>query len=249
MKHIKLFEQFISEMKAGDYIAYIDDKRKPGGTDKEIMNDYSLQVMNRTRTGFEIMGALEDIEAFVADYNIILDEEPRMNESVINEAKLFLFSFAYNTDEDDVDYIQDILIDAGVDAIAQPGLESDEMVVKAKNAVELRKAKKAIKANGFEIYESSVKSVQEAIDVDYWADYNTDTSGRGKKEFAEKSKKFNKNFFNNAMNSWNSEAESDSTLGAFTSEYSKIYKLAEEFFKRAGYISVNIIHAMIAQES
>lgn len=82
MKHIKLFEQFIAEKKAGDYIAYIDDKRSPGGTDKEIINDYGLQVMNRTRTGFEIMGALEDIEAFVADYNIILDEEPRMNERV-----------------------------------------------------------------------------------------------------------------------------------------------------------------------
>lgn len=237
----------------------------------------------------------------------------RLFEEYITEAKLFLFSFAYNTDEDDVDYIQDILKDANVDAIAQPGLESDEMVVKAKNAVELRKAKKAIKADGFEIYESTVnearmmpiaqyyknsgskvkstakeidaiintadfvadsskqrlldlitdlveeyhleasmeadRNLQEAIDVDYWADYNTDTSGRGNKEFAEKSKKFNKNFFNNAMNSWNSEAESDSTLRAFTSEYSKIYKLAEEFFKKAGYISVNIIHAMIAQES
>lgn len=54
MKHIKLFEQFITEMKAGDYIAYIDDKRSPGRT---------------------------------------------------NEARSFLFSFNYNTDEDDVDYI------------------------------------------------------------------------------------------------------------------------------------------------
>ena len=80
MKHIKLFEQFITEKKADDYIAYIDDKRSPGGTDKEIMDDYSLQVMNRTKSGFEIMGALADIEAFVEEYSIILDEEPYMAE-------------------------------------------------------------------------------------------------------------------------------------------------------------------------
>ena len=47
-------------------------------------------------------------------------------------------------------------MDAGVDAIAEPGLDSEEMVVKAKNAVELRKAKKAIQADGFEINESVV---------------------------------------------------------------------------------------------
>jgi hypothetical protein len=92
-------------------------------------------------------------------------------------------------------------------------------------------------------------TVNESIDVKYWADYNDDTSGQGKKEFSEKSTKFNKDFFNKAMNSWNSEAEGDSTLRAFSSEYSKIYKMAEEFFKKAGYISTNIIHAMIMQES
>jgi hypothetical protein len=81
MKHVKLFEQFIAEKKAEDYIAYIDDKRSPGGTDKEIMNDYSLQVLNRTKSGFDIKGALEDIEAFIEEYGIILDEEP----SAVNE--------------------------------------------------------------------------------------------------------------------------------------------------------------------
>lgn len=92
-------------------------------------------------------------------------------------------------------------------------------------------------------------SVNESIDVKYWSDYNDDTSGQSNKKFAEKSKKFDKNFFNDAMNSWNSEAEGDSTLRAFTAEYTKIYKMAEEFFKKAGWISVNVIHAMIMQES
>jgi hypothetical protein len=92
-------------------------------------------------------------------------------------------------------------------------------------------------------------SVNESIDVKYWADYNDDTSAQAKKEFAEKSNKFNKDFFNKAMNSWNSEAEGDSTLRAFSPAYSKIYKMAEEFFKKAGWISTNVIHAMIMQES
>ena len=77
-------------------------------------------------------------------------------EEFINEGKSFEFSFNYNTDEDDVEYIQNILMNAGVDAIAEPGIDSEEMVVKAKNAVELRKAKKAIQADGFEINESVV---------------------------------------------------------------------------------------------
>ena len=80
MKHIKQFEQFVTEKKAVDYIAYIDDKRSPGGTDKEIMDDYSLQVLNRTKSGFDIKGALADIEAFIEEYSIILDEEPSVAE-------------------------------------------------------------------------------------------------------------------------------------------------------------------------
>ena len=77
-------------------------------------------------------------------------------EDFVNEGKSFEFTFNYNTDEDDVEYIQNILMNSGADAIAEPGLDSEEMVVKAKNAVELRKAKKAIQADGFEINESVV---------------------------------------------------------------------------------------------
>lgn len=88
----------------------------------------------------------------------------KLFEQFVAEAKSFLFSFDYNTDEDDVDYIQSILKDAKVDAVAQPGLDSEEMVVKAKNAVELRKAKNVIQANGFEIYES--EEINEARSIE-----------------------------------------------------------------------------------
>jgi hypothetical protein len=76
-------------------------------------------------------------------------------EDFINEAKEYTFSIQYNTDDDDVEYIQNVLMDAGVDAIAEPAIhDSEQMVIKALNAIELRKAKKAIEADGFEIRES-----------------------------------------------------------------------------------------------
>ena len=80
----------------------------------------------------------------------------------VNEAKSLIFSFDYSADEDGVDYIQGLLKDARVDAIAQPGFESDETVIKAKNEVELHKAKKVIQANGFKIY----KSVEEGDEME-----------------------------------------------------------------------------------
>ena len=69
----------------------------------------------------------------------------------VNEGKERSFTFNYNTDDDDIEYIQNILHDAGVDAIAEAGIDSEEMVVKALNAIELRRARKAIEAEGFEI--------------------------------------------------------------------------------------------------
>jgi hypothetical protein len=76
--------------------------------------------------------------------------EEFLNES-INEAKEFSFTFDYNTDEDDIKYIQNILNKAGVNATAEADIDSELMLVKAANAMELRKAKKEIEADGFEI--------------------------------------------------------------------------------------------------
>jgi hypothetical protein len=283
-----------------------------------------------------------------------------VNESEVNEAKEYTFSINYNTDEDDVEYIQNILMNAGVDAIAEPGIDSEEMIIKALNAVELRKAKKAIQADGFEINEgrSQIKRkygehgairvnneapirnsileflgkrfvtrdemnshltqlsedrgkavdqtkwfkrneryfesfnnrgqeiltlskygkrvlenilkakqekqentmikesiglfkfnlVNESIDVKYWSDYN-DEGGRtfAAKEFAEKSKDFDETF-EEAVDDWNDEAE-DAENRIKGAQIKKIEKLAKEFFKKAGWISINVVQAMIMQES
>ena len=90
-------------------------------------------------------------------------------------------------------------------------------------------------------------SVNESIDVKYWADYNTDTSGQGKKEHEVKSKDF-EDTFEDAVVYWNQEADGaeNRIKGA---QIQKIKKMAQEFFKKAGWISSNVIQAMIAQES
>ena len=89
--------------------------------------------------------------------------------------------------------------------------------------------------------------VLEAINTKYWADYNTDTSGQSKKEFAEKSKNFD-DTFSLAVSDWNAEADGaeNRIKGA---QVDKIKKLANEFFRKEGWISVNVAQAMIMQES
>jgi hypothetical protein len=80
-----------------------------------------------------------------------LSENEEVEEANLNEVKRFEFSFNYNTDEDDVKYIQNLLNKAGVDAMAKAGIDSEEIIVRAFSAKDLTKSKKAIVADGFEI--------------------------------------------------------------------------------------------------
>jgi len=91
----------------------------------------------------------------------------QFKESVIKEAKEYSFTFDYNTDDDDIEYINDLLKKARVNATAEAGTFDDEMVVKALNAIELNKAKKAIKADGFEINEAVINE-NEHLDLSKW---------------------------------------------------------------------------------
>ena len=87
----------------------------------------------------------------------------------------------------------------------------------------------------------------EAIDVSYWEDYNDDTSGHADPSYATKVKVFDI-AFEEAVETWNDEAEGEENQ-IDDDQSRKIEKLAYEFFKRKRWISINIIHAMIAQES
>jgi hypothetical protein len=81
MKHTKTFSQFIDEKKDEKYIAHVNDGREPGGSDKDIKKDYNLDVENRDNDGFDIVGSKEDVQAFIDDYGIILDDEIALVES------------------------------------------------------------------------------------------------------------------------------------------------------------------------
>jgi hypothetical protein len=71
-----------------------------------------------------------------------------------NQANHYSFTFDYNTDDDDVEYVQDILYNAGLflsDAAAADAPE--EIIVTAPNAKDLSIARKAIEAAGFAIHQ------------------------------------------------------------------------------------------------
>lgn len=80
-----------------------------------------------------------------------LEKRKPVQEARLTEARGYSFTFNYNTDADDVEYIQRVLDNAGADAIAKAGTFDDEMIVRAFDATGLRRARKAIEADGFEI--------------------------------------------------------------------------------------------------
>mgnify|MGYP000574639666 FL=1 len=88
----------------------------------------------------------------------------------------------------------------------------------------------------------------ESIDVDYWADYNTDTSGQADPSFADKSKNFAATF-KLAVDDWNDNNEMGEENEITPAMAKKVEKIAKEFFKKTGWISVNVAGAMISQES
>jgi hypothetical protein len=180
---VKSFSQFISEAMVDkgpelkDEEASVDGTVVPitGGDGSETAAGIAGDIMNMGKP--EEKKDEEGEKLVTKDQKITEDPKTSKDEvetqgkvvvkESVNEAKEKSFTFNYNTDDDDVEYIQDLLLNAGVDAIAEPGIESDEMVIKAPNAVELRKAKKAIEKDGFEIKESVVTEAEIKSDDEF----------------------------------------------------------------------------------
>lgn len=109
-----------------------------------------------------------------------------------------------------------------------------------KKEFEFNGKKYKVKKGSYEKNESA-KKVNEAIDVKYWEDYN------------KKSPKITsidklKSVVDTAVNKWNSDVDDKSNLVNSIGKQ-KVLKLANEFFKASGYISHDIVMAMIMQES
>ena len=71
--------------------------------------------------------------------------------TTIREAAQFSFTFDYNTDDDDVAYIQRVLDKAGADAYAKADDAPEQILVRAFDAQGLAKAKAAVEGDGFEV--------------------------------------------------------------------------------------------------
>jgi len=135
-------EEFVDEAKS-------NIKKKWASTDV-MMDDLREFITDaKDASGEDLVLQIHDALKIMTNYALGMTKE-----SATNEAKEHSFIFNYNTDEDDIKYIQKVLDGAGADAVAKAGIDSEEMVIRAFNAKGLKDARKAIEADGFEIQES-----------------------------------------------------------------------------------------------
>ena len=90
-------------------------------------------------------------------------------------------------------------------------------------------------------------NTNEAQNLDYWKDYEVDTSGQAPKEASDKCTTMPTALkcIDNAIKDWNKESESGPISKA---DEKWIGNLAIEFYKKFGYVNGNIVAAMISQE-
>lgn len=81
---------------------------------------------------------------------LLKEEKNSEVEENMDEAKGYSFTLTYN----DPKYVQKVLDDAGVDAFAKAGTFDDEIIIRAFNAMGLRRAKQALEADHFDIDEN-----------------------------------------------------------------------------------------------
>ena len=83
---------------------------------------------------------------------LIHDRQLYLEGEEVNEAKGYSFTLTYN----DAKYVQKVLDDAGVDAVAKAGTFDDEIIIRAFDGMGLRRAKQALEADHFDIDESVI---------------------------------------------------------------------------------------------
>ena len=79
-----------------------------------------------------------------------------IQEAKLTEAKVYSFTLTYN----DAKYVQRVLDDAGVDAVAKAGTFDDEVTIRAFDGMGLRRAKQALEADHFDINENVSEAKQ-----------------------------------------------------------------------------------------
>jgi hypothetical protein len=143
-----------------------------------------------------------------------------------------------------------------LDMLSKPGAiktlqskspEAKQRIKDAHADLEAAKSTEEVKSILVGLIDTVSESVNEKLDTKYWIGYHDQGDTFAAKEFGIKSKDF-KDAFDEAVEDWNNEADGaeNQIKGA---NLKKIEKMAMEFFKIEKWISVNVIQAMIMQES
>ena len=226
MKHIKLYEEFVNEAERVPTMLFVSDLRK-------YFSDIHYDTVKR-------------------QYD--RDTTPEIAQA--NNGKWYEASSGYNRWDERVVKLKSVKAPKNESFINENRIAKDDEIKRIEHDIELCKKSKSanlrhdfneiIKLGLKTIKNLSESNVDESVDVKYWATYNKDTSGQGNKEFANKSKDF-EDTFEDAVVYWNQEADGaeNRIKGA---AIGKIQKMAKEFFKKEGWISVNVVQAMIMQD-
>jgi hypothetical protein len=155
MKYTQLFEEFINE--AMIQVSNKSIKSNKSKIDTSLIDKLVKQiapVLNSEHNGTLTKKGYEDVIMAIAK-NIsgsgALQDPGVIFENKLNEAK-YSFTLTYN----DAKYVQKVLDDAGVDALAKAGVDDEEVIVRAFDGMGLRRAKQALEADHFDINESVV---------------------------------------------------------------------------------------------
>ena len=137
--------------------------------DDETLATEEDEMMMDTEEGYgegyegeedETMTTEEDEMGGEEDETMTTEEEDEgVDESKVNEGKTTVV-IDYNTDDDDLRYVSNILKKAGIKAKVLAGLDSEEVEVTIETS-DLKKATKALSANGLELQESVVAEAKE----------------------------------------------------------------------------------------
>ena len=177
MKHIQPFDQFINEKKDEKYTARIEDTRSIGGTDKDVKDDWNLDVKNRSRKGFDLVGKMEDIQAFLKTYYFSPDHWPEIevyeSAKATNEKKDEKYTARIEDSRKPGGSDKDIKKDYGLDVENRDRYGFD--IVGTKEDVEAFIENYGI-VTDVEVYESNKQSsenaLNEAVEKYYTIDWN-----------------------------------------------------------------------------
>ena len=106
----------------------------------------------------------------------LVENKVTTNSRMLNE-KVTTFTLTYNTDQDDLDHVEGLLRKAGIDVVrVEAGTFDDEVEITI-NKDHLKKAKQALRADGFDISEGKESTHSETMneaDTTFTLTYNTD---------------------------------------------------------------------------